>query len=141
MKEVTTKNASSYITLVFFFKFFLKVLFIIYFCLICISLSDVEHILCAFWPSVCLLQRNAYLGLLPIFWLSCLFLLLLSCMSNFYFLDTKPLLVALFANIFSHYIGYIFVLFMVSFAVLEIFVWLGPICLFLFLFLLPGKLT
>ena len=31
MKEVTTKNASSYITLVFFFKFFLKVLFIIYF--------------------------------------------------------------------------------------------------------------
>ena len=61
--------------------------------LICISLSDVEHILCAFWPSVCLLRRNAYLGLLPIFWLSCLFLLLLSCMSNFYILDTKPFLV------------------------------------------------
>ena len=70
-----------------------------------------------------------------------LFLLLLSCMSNFYILDIKPLLVALFANIFSHYIDYLFVLFMVSFAVLEIFVCLGPICLFLFLFLLPGKLT
>ena len=24
------------------------------------------------WPSVCLLWRNAYLGVLPIFWLSCL---------------------------------------------------------------------
>ena len=28
---------------------------------------------CAFWPSVCLLWRNVYLSLLPIFWLGCLF--------------------------------------------------------------------
>ena len=29
---------------------------------------------CASWPSVCLLWRNVYLGLLPIFGLGCLFL-------------------------------------------------------------------
>ena len=27
---------------------------------------------CALWPSVCLLWRKVYLGLLPIFWLCCL---------------------------------------------------------------------
>ena len=31
MKEATTKNASSYVTLVFFFKVFLRVLVVIYF--------------------------------------------------------------------------------------------------------------
>ena len=43
--------------------------------LICISLviSSDEHPSCAYWPSVCLLWRNVYLGLLPIFWLGCLF--------------------------------------------------------------------
>ena len=41
--------------------------------LICISLiiSDVEH--CACWPSVYLLWRNVYSGLLSIFQLGCLF--------------------------------------------------------------------
>ena len=42
--------------------------------------------------------------------------MILSCMS-LYILDINPLLVALFANIFSHSVGYLFVLFMVSFAV------------------------
>ena len=43
--------------------------------LICISLiiGDVEQLSCASWPSVCLLWRNVYLGLLPIFGLACLF--------------------------------------------------------------------
>ena len=27
---------------------------------------------CAYWPSVCLLWRNAHLGLLPVSWLGCL---------------------------------------------------------------------
>ena len=36
-------------------------------------ISDVEHFSCAFWTSICLLRRNVSLGLLPIFWLDCLF--------------------------------------------------------------------
>ena len=37
--------------------------------LICISLitSDVEHLSCVFWPSVCLLWRSVCLGLVPTF--------------------------------------------------------------------------
>ena len=40
--------------------------------------------------------------------------LLLSCMSHLYILETEPLLVALFANIFSQSIDCLFILFMVS---------------------------
>ena len=42
--------------------------------LICISLiiSDDKHLLSAYWPFVCLLWKNVYLGLLPIFQLGCL---------------------------------------------------------------------
>ena len=43
--------------------------------------------------------------------------LLLSCMSCLYILEIKPLSVTSFANIFSHSVGYLFVLFMISFAV------------------------
>ena len=42
---------------------------------------------------------------------------ILSCMSCLYILDINPLLVLSFANIFSHSVGCVFVLFMVSFAV------------------------
>ena len=41
----------------------------------------------------------------------------LSCMSCLYILEINPLLVAAFANIFSHSAGCIFVLFTISFAV------------------------
>ena len=43
--------------------------------------------------------------------------LILSCMSSLYILEIKPLSVASFANIFSHSVGCLFILFMVSFAV------------------------
>ena len=43
--------------------------------------------------------------------------LIMSCMSSLYVLNINPLLVILFANIFSHSIGCLFVLLMVSFAV------------------------
>ena len=72
---------------------------------------------CASWPSVCLLWRNVYLGLLPIFGLGCFVFLILSCMSCLYILEINPLSVDLFANIFSHSEGCLLVLFMVSFAV------------------------
>ena len=43
--------------------------------------------------------------------------LILSCMSCLYILEVNPLSVALFAIIFSHSEGCLFILFMVSFAV------------------------
>ena len=69
------------------------------------------------------LWRKVYLGLLPIFLMSCLgvslllLLLLLSCMICFYILEINPLSVILFANICSHSMGCLFALFVVSFAV------------------------
>ena len=71
---------------------------------------------CACWPFACLLWRNVFLGLLPILWLG-FFFLILSCMSCLYILKINPLSVASFANIFSHSVGCLFVLFMVSLAV------------------------
>ena len=85
--------------------------------LICISLiiNDMSIFSCVCWPSVCLLWRNVYLGLLPIFhWVVCF--LILSCMSCLYILKINPLSVASFANIFSHPESCLFVLFIVSFA-------------------------
>ena len=90
---------------------------------------------CAFWSSVCLLCRNVCLGLLPILWLGCLiFLLLLSCISCLYILEIKPMSVASLANIFSHSVGYLFVLFMVFFAVQKL-VSLTKSHLFIFVFI------
>ena len=52
---------------------------------------------CASWPSACLLWRNVYLGLLPIFdWV------VFSSISYLYILEINPLLVALLADIFSY---------------------------------------
>ena len=62
-----------------------------------------------------LLWRNVYLGLLPIFQLG-FFVLLLSYMSCLYILEIKLLSVALLANIFSNFLGCLFVLFIISFA-------------------------
>ena len=71
---------------------------------------------CVYWPSVYLIQRNIYLEKTH-FLIGLFVFLLLTSMCYLYILGIKPVLVALFANIFSHSIGYLFVLFMVSFAV------------------------
>ena len=59
--------------------------------LICISLiiSDIEHFFsCACLPSVCLLWRGVYSGLLPIFQLGCLFFVVVEFYESFiYFGD------------------------------------------------------
>ena len=70
----------------------------------------------AFWPSVCLLWRNVCLTLLHIFYLVvCFFDIDLH--ELFYILEINLLSIASFANIFSHSVGCLFILFMVSFAV------------------------
>ena len=66
-----------------------------------------------------------------------LLLLLLNCMNCLYILEIKPLLVALFIKIFSHFVGCLFVVLWFRLLCKSFKVWLGPICLFLFIFLLP----
>ena len=70
----------------------------------------------ACYPSICLLWRNVYLGILPIFWLGCLFFYWI-IWAVWIFWKLSPLLGASFANTFSQSIAWLFIWFMVSFAV------------------------
>ena len=98
---------------------------------ICISLviSNVKHVFMCLLAIVWSLCRNVFW---PFFWLGCS--LILSHMSSLYILEINSLPEVLFANIFSHSLGCLFILFMVSFAVQKLLSLTGSICLFLFLF-------
>ena len=56
---------------------------------------------CACWPSVYLLWNNVCSDALPIFWLGCLFFLLLSCVSFLCIMEINPLSDKWLVNIFS----------------------------------------
>ena len=62
--------------------------------------------------------------------------------SCLYILEINPLLVALFGNTFSHSVGYLFVFFMVSFAVQKLLSLIRPhLFTFVFIFItLRGEL-
>ena len=68
--------------------------------------------ICRFlWKHICI-------GHLPSFdWIILLFFLVLSFISCLYILNVKFLSVISFANIFSHFGGYLFIVLMISFAV------------------------
>ena len=68
---------------------------------------------CVSWSSVCLLWRNIYLLLLPIFdWVVCLSDI--EMYELFVYFGNNPMLVTSFTNIFSHSVCCLFILFMIS---------------------------
>ena len=79
---------------------------------------------CLFWSSA-----HCLIGLFV-----CLFVLILSCMSCLYTLESKPLLGASFANLFSHSVSCLCILLMVSFAVKKLLSLIRPY-LFIFAFI------
>ena len=85
--------------------------------LICISLiiSNGEHLFMCL-SAICMfsLERSVHLELLTFWPFACL---VLSCISSLYILEVKPLSGTSFADIFSEFVGCLFILFMVSFAV------------------------
>ena len=72
---------------------------------------------CACWPSVCLLWKKCLFRTSAHFLIGLFAFLMMSCMSCLYNLDINPLSIILFANLFSHLVGYFFILLMVFFVV------------------------
>ena len=92
--------------------------------MICISLiiSDFEYFSSVCWPIVYLLQRIVYLCPQPSFYWDYLFIFfLLICLSSLQILYIIPLSDVQIVKIFSHSVGCLFILLIVSFAVQKLF--------------------
>ena len=79
-------------------------------------------------------------SLCPFFdWVVCFFDVELHELFCLYTLESNPLLVASFANIFSHFVGCIFILFMISFAMQKLLSFIRSyLFIFIFIFIALG---
>ena len=72
-----------------------KVILTVVLTCVALMINDVEHLLCTYWPSVCLWKNVCLYPLLIfnqiVFLVFFLSFLLLSCMSSLYILDINPL--------------------------------------------------
>ena len=74
-----------------------------------------------------------------LFWIGLFVFLMLRCMSCLHILEINPLSVASFANIFFHFEGGLFVLFMVSFAEQKLLSFIrSHLFIFVFIFITLG---
>ena len=85
----------------------------------CISLiaNAVEYLSYICWPVVCLLGKGGLFRSSAHFLVGLFICLVFRCMSSWYILDINPLSELLFANIISHSVDCLFVLFSLCFAV------------------------
>uniref|UniRef100_A0A8I3P8B8 Uncharacterized protein n=2 Tax=Canis lupus familiaris TaxID=9615 RepID=A0A8I3P8B8_CANLF len=79
---------------------------------------------CLSYPAPC----ESYFAIFPKNLLCLFFNQNILQLSSFCMLDIDPLSDRWFVNIFSHSVGFLFILLIVSFAVQKILIWCGPIC-------------
>ena len=82
------------------------------------------------------LWRNVCLGLLPIFdWVIFIYIKIYELFVYLYILETNPLPLVLFGNIFSHSVECVFILFMICFAMQKLLI-ISHLLIFVFILLL-----